>query len=120
MNCNPGHCPDTSATEALTIVAMLNRGPELLVAHTRPARALRLPLHANLMLLLNAVEGFFAKLSRRRLKRGVFRSVVDLQAAINRFLAETNAEPKPFTWTADPDKIIAAVRRGHQTLDSIH
>ena len=40
---------------------------------------------------LNAVEGFFAKLSRRRLKRGVFRSVVDLQAAINRFLAETNA-----------------------------
>jgi transposase len=39
---------------------------------------------------LNAVEGFFAKLSRRRLKRGVFRSVVDLQAAINRFLAETN------------------------------
>jgi hypothetical protein len=69
---------------------------------------------------LNAVEGFFAKLSRRRLKRGVFRSVVDLQAAINRFLAETNAEPKPFIWTADPDKIIAAVRRGHQALDSIH
>ena len=53
---------------------------------------------------LNAVEGFFARLSRRRLKRGVFRSVVHLQAAINRFLAETNAEPKPFTWTADPDK----------------
>ncbi len=69
---------------------------------------------------LNAVEGFFAKLSRRRLKRGVFRSVVDLQAAINRFLAETNAQPKPFTWAADPDKIIAAVKRGHQVLDSIH
>jgi transposase len=69
---------------------------------------------------LNAVEGFFAKLSRRRLKRGVFRSVVDLQAAINRFVAETNADPKPFTWTANPDKIIAAVKRGHQVLDSIH
>ena len=69
---------------------------------------------------LNAVEGFFAKLSRRRLKRGVFRSVVDLQAAINRFLAETNSNPKPFTWTADPDRIIAAVKRGHQVLDSIH
>ena len=38
---------------------------------------------------LNAVEGFFAKLTKRRLKRGVFRSVVDLQAAINRFLDET-------------------------------
>ena len=69
---------------------------------------------------LNAVEGFFAKLTRRRLKRGVFRSVLDLQAAINRFVAQTNAEPKPFVWTADPDKIIAAVKRGHQVLDSIH
>jgi hypothetical protein len=54
------------------------------------------------------------------LKRGVFLSVVDLQAAINRFVAENNAEPKPFTWTANPDKIIRAVRRGHQVLDSIH
>src|SRR5712691_2626519 len=69
---------------------------------------------------LNAVEGFFAKLSKRRLKRGVFHSVNDLQAAINRFLAETNQMPKPFTWTADPDKIIAAVRRGHQVLDALH
>jgi len=39
---------------------------------------------------LNAVEGFFAKLTRRRLKRGVFGSIVELQAAINRFLPETN------------------------------
>jgi transposase len=39
---------------------------------------------------LNAVEGFFAKLTRRRLKRGVFKSVVDLQAAINRYLDEAN------------------------------
>ena len=69
---------------------------------------------------LNAVEGYFAKLTRRRLKRGVFKSIVDLQAAINRFVAETNDDPKPFIWTADPDKIIAAVKRGHQTLDSIH
>jgi len=69
---------------------------------------------------LNAVEGFFAKLTKRRLKRGVFRSIADLQTAINRFLAEHNTEPKPFVWTADPDKIIAAVRRGHQMLDSIH
>ena len=66
------------------------------------------------------MEGFFAKLTRRRLKRGVFRSIVDLQTAINRFLAETNDAPKPFRWTADPDKIIAAVKRGHQVLESIH
>ena len=59
---------------------------------------------------LNAVEGFFATLTKRRLKRGVFRSVSDLQAAINRFLEDHNQLSKAFTWTADPDKIIAAVR----------
>ena len=69
---------------------------------------------------LNAVEGFFAKLSKRRLKRGVFRSLVDLQAAIKRFLTHTNQDPKPFIWTADPNRIIAAVRRGYQVLGSIH
>ena len=70
---------------------------------------------------LNAVEGFFAKLTRRRLKYGIFHSVVDLQAAINRFIAEHNeTEAKPFTWSADPDKIIAARNRGFQTLESIH
>jgi transposase len=69
---------------------------------------------------LNAVEGFFARLTNRRLKRGVFHSLVDLQAAINRFLAQHNESSKPFVWTADPDEIIAAVRRGHQVLDSRH
>jgi len=70
---------------------------------------------------LNAVEGFFAKLSRRRLKRGVFHSVVDLQAAINRFVREYNADhPRPFIWKADPNDIIAARNRGFQTLESIH
>ena len=47
----------------------------------------------------------------------MFRSVVELQAAIKRFLAETNADPRPFRWTKDPDKIIAAVKRGHQVLE---
>jgi transposase len=69
---------------------------------------------------LNAVEGFFAKLSRRRLKNGVFCSVVELQAAINRFVAEHNESPKPFAWRADPDAIIAARSRGFQALESVH
>ena len=69
---------------------------------------------------LNAVETLFSRLTRRRLKRGVFRSIVELQAAINRFLAETNADPKPFVWTAHPDRVIAAVQRGIQALESVH
>jgi len=64
---------------------------------------------------------FFAKLTRRRLKHGVFKSEVDLQAAINRFIAEYNAtDPKPFTWKAKPDDIIAARKRGFQMLESIN
>jgi transposase len=56
---------------------------------------------------LNAVETFFSALTRRRLRRGVFRSIVDLQAAINRYIAEHNDDPKPFTWTKTTDQISA-------------
>jgi transposase len=69
---------------------------------------------------LNAVEGFFAKLTRRRLKRGVFHSIVDLQAAIKRFVAKTNRNPKPFVWAADPKRIIDAVQRGKLVIETIH
>jgi transposase len=69
---------------------------------------------------LNAVEGYFAKLSKQRLKRGVFRSVVELQSAIKRFIEQTNQMSKPLVRTADPHKNIAAVKRGHQVVDSIH
>jgi transposase len=69
---------------------------------------------------LNAVEGFFAKLTRSRLQRGVFHSLVDLQAAINRYLAEHNQAPQPFVWTAEPEAILAKVKRGHQTLETNH
>jgi hypothetical protein len=41
-------------------------------------------------------------------------------AAINRFLAETNSDPKPLVWTADPERVLAAVNRGKETLESLH
>ena len=53
---------------------------------------------------LNAVENFFAKLTRRRLRRGVFRSIVDLQAAINRFVDEANQTPNPSSGPPIPTK----------------
>ena len=68
---------------------------------------------------LNAVEIFFSRLSPRRLKRGVFRSLVDLQAAINRFIEAHNAEPKPFVWTAETDHILHKLTRGTQALASV-
>jgi transposase len=66
---------------------------------------------------LNAVETFFSTLTRRRLKRGTFRSIVDLQVAINRYLAEHNHDPKPFTWTRTTDQILTKLN--HQNA-SVH
>src|SRR4029079_12986281 len=63
---------------------------------------------------LNAVEGLFALLSKRRLRRVISGPVQHLKDAIHDFIGRTNANPKPFIWTKDPDKIIAAVKRGHQ------
>jgi transposase len=88
--------------------AWLNRHPRFVFHYT--------PTSAS---WLNAVEGFFAKLAKRRIKRGIFRSVADLLAAINRFRKETNDNPKPFVWKADPDKHRRRQAR-HQALESIH
>ncbi len=60
---------------------------------------------------INAVEGFFSALTRRRLKRGVFHSIVDLQAAINRYIQEHNDDPRPFVWTKPADAILAKIAR---------
>ena len=67
---------------------------------------------------LNAVETFFSKLARRRLRRGTFPSLVALQEAINRFVEEHNKSPRPFVWTADPDRIIEKVVRAHRAADA--
>src|SRR4051812_6030321 len=60
---------------------------------------------------LNAVESFFSALTRRRLRRGVFCSIVELQAAINRYIDEHNDDPAPFVWTKTADQITAKLNR---------
>jgi transposase len=60
---------------------------------------------------LNAVENFFSKMTRQRIRRGVFRSIADLQAAIKAYLAEHNASPKPFIWTKSAEAILAKLDR---------
>jgi len=55
---------------------------------------------------LNAVERFFAELTQKRLRRGVFRSVLDLIEAIDDYLEEQNQQPKPFIWTKTADRIL--------------
>jgi transposase len=55
---------------------------------------------------LNAVERFFAELTDKRLRRGVFRSVLDLIEAIDAYLEKRNQDPKPFLWTKTADEIL--------------
>ncbi len=56
---------------------------------------------------LNAVETFFSALTRQRIRRGSFHSIVSLQAAINTYLDERNAEPRPFVRTASVASVLA-------------
>ncbi|MBF0306292.1 MAG: IS630 family transposase [Alphaproteobacteria bacterium] len=60
---------------------------------------------------LNAVEGFFSIITRRRIRRGVFKSVSDLQDAIRRYIKEHNRSSKPFVWTKPAKAILAKLSR---------
>ncbi len=68
---------------------------------------------------LNLVERWFRELTDKALRRGVFRSVPDLIAAIESYLDATNDNAKPFVWTATAESILAKVRRGRVTLDQV-
>ena len=60
---------------------------------------------------MNQIERFFALLTERQIRRGVHRSVEELEAAINAFLDHHNANPRPFRWIKSADDILAAVER---------
>jgi transposase len=60
---------------------------------------------------INAVEGFFPVITRRRIRRGVFKSVPDLQDAITRYIRDHNQAAKPFAWTKPADTILANLAR---------
>jgi hypothetical protein len=69
---------------------------------------------------LNLVERFFGLVTEDAIRRGVFRSVADLEAAIEAYLEHHNADPKPFIWTAPAADILEKVARGRRTLESLH
>lgn len=66
---------------------------------------------------LNLVERWFREITDKRLRRGTFHNVAQLQAAIEAFINEHNANPETFTWTAKADAILAKVRRARAVLD---
>jgi len=68
---------------------------------------------------LNLVERWFRDITDKAIRRGVFPSVPDLIAAIEAYMNATNANPKPFAWTATAEAILAKVRRGRIALTQL-
>ncbi len=60
---------------------------------------------------INLVERWFAEITNKRIRRGVFRSVKELEAAIREYIDVHNENPKPFVWTKTADQILASIAR---------
>ena len=68
---------------------------------------------------LNAVERFFRDLTVRQLRRGVFKSLAQLQAAITAYIRGHNEHPRPFIWTAKASDILEKVKRARAKLNTL-
>jgi transposase len=69
---------------------------------------------------INLVERWFAELTNKRIRRGVFRSVRELEAAIREYIDVHNENPKPFVWTKTADQILASLARYAQRTSKAH
>src|SRR3954469_9298977 len=69
---------------------------------------------------INLVERWFAELTNKRIRRGVFRSVKDLETAIREFIEVHNEDPTPFVWTKTADQILPSIARYAQRTLSAH
>jgi hypothetical protein len=68
---------------------------------------------------LNLVERWFREITDKRIRRGVFKSVEQLIAAIQSYIKNHNNHPKPFVWTAKAQEILEKVGRARAALDKI-
>ena len=70
---------------------------------------------------LNLVERWFAALTEKQLRRGVFRSTRELEQTVERYIHEHNIAPKPFIWTKTADQILSTIARFcYRIHDSVH
>jgi transposase len=67
---------------------------------------------------LNQIERWFAEITRKRIRRGTFRSVRDLVRTINDYIRIYNKNPRPFQWVAGASRIIRKVRKYKDTSDA--
>jgi transposase len=69
---------------------------------------------------INMVERLFSKLTTERIRRGVFKSVDNLEAAIVEWINVHNTDPRPFKWTKSAQEIIRKVEKYRRTYDALH
>lgn len=69
---------------------------------------------------LNLVERFFAEITDKAIRRRVFKSVAELEAAILAYLAHRNQQPRPFTWTASVESVLEKLGRAKAALETLH
>ena len=96
-----------------------DRHPKVRQSST-PASPLDIPLHAHIGVLAQRRRGLLRQAHKEAIETRHLPVGRRLAGSYQSLRHRIQRRPKPFTWTADPDKIIQAVRRGHQVLDSIH
>jgi transposase len=69
---------------------------------------------------LNLIERWFAELTRKRIRRGVFQSVPNLIAAIEEFIRINNQQPQPFVWTKRVDQILEKLKHCKAVIETLH
>ena len=107
----PGNSPDPGQlrdAQAPNVVAWLDKHPRFHLHFTPTSSS-----------WLNLVERWFRNLTDKAIRRGVFKSVPDLIAAIEDYLQANNDNPRPFEWTATAEDILQKIRRGRVTLEQI-
>jgi len=68
---------------------------------------------------INLVERWFAEITNKRIRRGIFRSVKELEAAIREYIDVHNEDPKPFVWTKNADEILDSIARFAQRANPV-
>jgi hypothetical protein len=69
---------------------------------------------------LNQLERWFAEITRKRIRRGTFHSVRDLENAIREYIRDNNKTPQPFQWVANANTIIRKLRKYKRTFETGH
>jgi len=69
---------------------------------------------------LNLVERWFGEITRKRIRRGIFKSVHELITAIDEYIRCNNKDPKPFVWTKKAEEILEKLNRCKAVTETLH